>query len=140
MSVSCGFGHISWRHSKWKISFFVQWFVKISLGFGNARLYVADYGMHCLWLHFCWWNHCFRSSWSTFWICSMATSFLYPLSTISSISFLECCESLGMLNIFVKFETLGCKGYFFFNEHGCSDFRFRIKKVLTVTLFSEMSS
>ena len=66
-----------------------QCFLTISFKFGNARLYVTDNGMHCLSWRFCWWSRCFRSSWSTFWICSMTTSFLYPLLTNCSISFLE---------------------------------------------------
>ena len=64
-----------------------QCFVWISFKFGNARLYVTDKGMHCL-SCFSWWSKCFRLSWSTFWICCM-TSFLHPLLTNCSISFLE---------------------------------------------------
>ena len=66
-----------------------QCFVIISFKFGNDRLYVTDKGMHCLSWRFCWWSSCFRSSWSTFWICCVTTSFLYPLLTNCSISFLE---------------------------------------------------
>ena len=65
-----------------------QCFIIISFKFANNRLYVTDKGMHCLSWHFCYWRSCFRSSWSTFWICCV-TSFLYPLLTNCSISFLE---------------------------------------------------
>ena len=58
-----------------------QCFVRIFFKFGNARLYVTDNGIHCLSWRFCWWNTCFRSSWSIFRICCMTTSFLYPLLT-----------------------------------------------------------
>ena len=30
-AVTCGFGHIYWRNSLWKTSFFVQWFLKVTL-------------------------------------------------------------------------------------------------------------
>ena len=63
-------------------------FVRISLKFGNARLYVTDNGMHCSSWSFSWWS-CFRLSWSTFWICRIATSLLYPLLKNYSISFVE---------------------------------------------------
>ena len=66
-----------------------QCFVMTSFKFGNARLYVTDKGMHCLSRRFCWWGSCFQSSRSTFWIYCVATSFLYPLVTNCSISFLE---------------------------------------------------
>ena len=64
-------------------------FVRIFFKFGNARLYVTDNGIHCFSWCFCWLSSFFRSSWSAFWICCMTTSFLYPLSTNYSISFLE---------------------------------------------------
>ena len=66
-----------------------QCFVIISFKFGNDRLYVINKEMHCLSWRFCWWSSCFRSSWSTFWICCVTTSVLYPLLTNCSISFLE---------------------------------------------------
>ena len=66
-----------------------QCFVRISFKFGNAQLYVIDNGMHCLSWRFCWWSSCFRSSWSTFWICCIITSFLYTLLTKLFNKFLE---------------------------------------------------
>ena len=66
-----------------------QCFVRIFFKFGNSRLYVTDNGMHCLSWRFCLWSSCFRSSWSTFRICYMTGSFLYPLLTNCSISFPE---------------------------------------------------
>ena len=65
-----------------------QCLVRISFN-GNARLYTTDNSIHCLSWRFCLWSRCFQSSWSTFWICCMTTSFLYPLSTNCSTSFLE---------------------------------------------------
>ena len=64
-------------------------FVIISFKFGNDRLYVTGKGMYCLSWRFYWWSSCFRSSWSTFWIFCVTTSFLYPLLTNCSIRFLE---------------------------------------------------
>ena len=72
----------------WFVGNMCQCFV-ISFKFGNVRLYVTDKGMHCLSWRFCWWSSCFRSSWSTLWTCCVTTSFLYPLLTNCSISFLE---------------------------------------------------
>ena len=66
-----------------------QYLVIISFKFGKARVCVTDKGMHCLSWHFCWWSSCFRSSWSSFWIYCVTASFLYPLLTNCSISFLE---------------------------------------------------
>ena len=66
-----------------------QCFVIISFKFSNPQLYVIDKGMHCLSWRFCWWSSCFWSSWSTFWICFVTTSFLYSLLTNYSISFIE---------------------------------------------------
>ena len=37
-AVSCGFGHIYWRNSQWKTSFFVQCDVKKSLAFLTIQL------------------------------------------------------------------------------------------------------
>ena len=66
-----------------------QCFIKISFKFANAKLYVTDNGILSLSWRFCWWSSFFQSSWSTFWICCRTTSFLYPLLTNCSISFLE---------------------------------------------------
>ena len=65
-----------------------QYFIRRSFKFGNTWLYVTDNGMYCLPWRFCWWSTCFRSSWLTFWICCMATFFLYPLLVNCLISFL----------------------------------------------------
>ena len=51
-------------------------FVRISFKFGNVWPNVTDNGMHCLSWCFCWWSSCFRSSWSTFWICCRRIFFL----------------------------------------------------------------
>ena len=66
-----------------------QCFAIISFKYSNDRLYFTDKGMHCLSWRFCWWSSCFQSSWSTFWIFCVATSFLYPLVTNFSIRFPE---------------------------------------------------
>ena len=78
---------VSWQ--LWFACNMCQCFVIISFKFGNDLLYVTDKGLHCFSWRFCRWSSCFRSIWSTFWICCMTTSFLYPFLTNCSISFLE---------------------------------------------------
>ena len=102
-----------------------QCFVRISFKFGNARLYVTDKGVHCLSRRFCWWSSCFRSSWSTFWICCMTVSFWYLLLTDCSnkfsrvtVIFLECWEYSSNS----KYLAVGNN---FFNECECSNFALR---------------
>ena len=67
--------------------------IKVSLqlwfAYKMCQCFVTDKGVHCLSWRFCWLSSCLRSSWSTFWTYCATTSFLCPLLTNCSISFLE---------------------------------------------------
>ena len=101
-----------------------QCFVIISFKFGNDQLCVTNNGMHCLSWHFCWWSSCFQSSWSTFWICCV-TSFLYPLLTNCSRSFLEWLWYSWNVEHICRIRSIWLWGIHFFNEYGCSNFALR---------------
>ena len=113
---------VSWQ--LWFACNMRQCFVIKSFKFGNDRLYVTDKGMHCLSWRFCWWSSCPRSSWSIFWTCCV-TSFLYPLLTNCSISFLEWLWYSWNVEQIRRIWSACLQGMLCFNEYGCFDFALR---------------